>query len=211
MLKILHCVVAERSLPFSSHAKIHSRPTGHTCLSVPRCLLRTDHVPEQFYLWGTSCTATGLLSFLLKGFMWCRLVCGVEVVLVFLSLWPGCWITLQVRMWALGPGCLTLSSGLVTSDKSLRSALPQWTHLEGGDTKVPTSWGWCENKSIHVNKFVVKINQSTWKYWESAKCSGQVSDLLWKQKTRPWAPGWLVTLRPPHNVSLSPPLPFAAP
>lgn len=48
-----------------------------------------------------------------------------------------------LRAWTLGPGCLHLTSGLVTSDESLRFA--QLTHLHCEGPKVPTAANCCKN------------------------------------------------------------------
>lgn len=86
---------------------------------------------------------------LLKGSLQCRVTCGAKVVRVPLSATTG-QDDIRIRAWALGLGCLHLSSGFLTSDKSLRSAVPQWSPLQHGDTKAPTSEGGRENS---VNQY----------------------------------------------------------
>ena len=125
--RILSCLVAERSLPLSPTERgVHLSPTRWT--PVPRCL--STMLPQSFRHWGHHCAAEDLVSSLLQAFVCCRLIFSVEISLSS----PLCNHGTGYHGGKSQAACI-LSSGFVTSDKSVRPAGPQLTHLQYGPVR----------------------------------------------------------------------------
>lgn len=112
------------------------------------------HAPAEFRHWGHHCAAEDLISSLLKAFVCCRLIFSVEISLST----PLCNHGTGYHGGKSQAACI-LSSGFVTSDKSLKTCWASTDSSAVWVSKVPTSEGH-ENSSVHTWRLRTVTNAS---------------------------------------------------
>lgn len=121
---------------------------------------------SSFRHWRHSCAAEDLFSFLLQGFIRCRLTCSTAAALGSASLWPQ-----GRKTW--GPRRASAAWGWVLSLWPGRSA--QLSHLSHRDIKVPSSGVAVRIKSICIT-VLNTLHTTGIHYSQRRHCCGSQTD-----------------------------------